>query len=71
MARKAKTRTVYTVLADGKGEGPAGDGTFTHRFWQIENAQAFADRSTCWGRPATVSTETDVPARLIARWSIA
>lgn len=66
-----KRDTVYVVLADGEGSGPAGDGTFTHRFWQKQNAQAFADQHTCWGQACVVSELVDVPPRLLARWTIA
>jgi hypothetical protein len=65
-----KTYTVFEVLADGAGDGPACDGTFVHRFRKLADAQRFAARSTCYGKPATVSDRPDVSRRLMERWGM-
>lgn len=65
----AKGITVYEVLADTDGEGPAGDGTKVFRFRRKRDADDFAKGATCWGVPATVSS-VDVPRRLAARWGL-
>lgn len=65
-----KTYTVYEVLADGSGDGPACDGTYISRFKRAADAQRFASRSTCYGKPATVSVRNDVPKRLMDRWGL-
>lgn len=71
--RNAKPVRVYEVLHDtGRDGGPAGDGTAIRRFHRSERAEAyaFAARSTCYGRPATV-LEHDVPRHLAERWGVA
>lgn len=64
-----KLVTVYEVIADGKGEGPAGDGTHIHRFKLTRDAEAFAARNTYYGRPAHVQTAV-VSKQLAARWCV-
>jgi hypothetical protein len=60
--------TVYEVLADISGDGPACDGTRVFRFWHKREADAFASRNTCYGRLCTVHVEENVPPRLAQRW---
>lgn len=72
---KEKTVKVYEVLHDGAPDGPAGpmgDGTFVKRFGpkQEAAANAFAAKSTYYGKPAKV-TETDAPMRLARRCGVA
>jgi len=69
MARRRLIR-VYEVLADTAGEGPTGDGTVVFRFRRKREAEQFAARSTCWGRPAAVQAH-DAPRRLAERWGVA
>lgn len=69
MASKKLVR-VYVVIADGKGEGPACDGTFVHRFRSQKEADDFAGKSTHYGRPATVQVD-EVPRSLAERWGCA
>jgi hypothetical protein len=61
-------KTVYTMLIDTNGEGPAGDGTVIVRFRNQKKALAYAAAHTCYGRPVKVSEES-VPARIASRWS--
>ncbi len=68
MTRTATVK-VWEVLADTDGEGPAGDGTVVSRFRSERDANAFAARSTCWGRAATASM-VEVPRRIAARWGV-
>lgn len=68
--RSSKTYTVYEVLADGPGDGPACDGTFVHRFRKLPDAQRFASANTCYQRPATVSVNDGVSRRLMERWGL-
>lgn len=60
---------VWEVLADGPGEGPAGDGTFVRRFRSESEANQFASTATCYGRPATVLMD-EVPRKLAQRWGL-
>lgn len=60
---------IYVVIADGPGDGPAGDGTFINRFKSERTATAFAATATCYGRAATVTAD-DVPRRLAQRWNV-
>jgi hypothetical protein len=69
MASK-KTITVYEVLADGSGPGPAGDGTFVRRFRDEKAAKDFAAGATCYGREATASA-FEAPLALARRWGLA
>lgn len=67
------TVRVYEVLADGREDGPsgpAGDGTFVHRFRGKADAERFARGNTCYGKPATVIAD-DVPRSLARRWGLA
>jgi hypothetical protein len=66
---RERTVTVYSVLHDGPGAGAAGDGTHIARFHRKADADAFAQATTCYGRPASADRD-DVPARIAARWSI-
>lgn len=70
MAAK-KTCTVYEVLVDGPGAGPAGDGTRIHRFRDAKVAEAFAKGQTCYGKPATAEKREGVPRHLAERWGVA
>lgn len=65
-----RTVTVYEVLADIDGEGPACDGTKVFRFRSKRDADAFAAKATCYGRPASVDA-FDAPRRLAQRWGMA
>ena len=64
------TVRVYEVLADGAGEGPAGDGTFVRRFRDKGDAERFASGATCYGQPTSVNA-CDAPRRLAQRWGLA
>jgi hypothetical protein len=66
----SKTVRVWEVVADTDGEGPAGDGTVVFRFGSEHEAEAFAARSTCYGRPA-IAHATDAPKHVAARWGFA
>ena len=66
--RTTKGITVFEVLADIDGDGPACDGTRVFRFWNEKEANTFAARSTTYGRPAKVQREDNVSPRLAARW---
>jgi hypothetical protein len=70
MAKASKGVTVFEVMVDGPGEGPAGDGTYIRRFRSQYDAVAFASGKTCWGRPAEVIAHLDVSRQLAARWGI-
>jgi hypothetical protein len=65
----AKDVTVYEVLADGEGQGPAGDGTYVRRFRTEAEALAFAKVSTCYGGKCRVQTCV-APRALARRWGI-
>jgi len=69
MARKT-TVTVYTVLYDGEGQGPAGDGTHTYRSGDKRQAMSWASSHTCYGKPAQVDV-SQAPRRLAERWGLA
>lgn len=66
----AKLVKVFEVLADGKGAGPAGDGTFVRRFRSQREAEQFASTATCYGQPATVTAD-EVSRKLAQRWGMA
>ena len=40
----------------------------TARFTKLKRAQDFAKGKFLYGQPATVDTDSDVPAKLFARW---
>lgn len=61
---------VYEVLADTDTLGPAGDGTVVFRFRTRREADTFAAKNTCYGRPCEVS-DVIVPVRTAARWGVA
>lgn len=63
-------KTIFEVLFDGAGEGPAGDGTHIARFRKRAEAEAFASRNTCYGRPCTAEAR-EVSRRLAARYGLA
>ena len=62
--------TVFEVMVDGAGEGPAGDGTYIRRFRSQYDAVAFASGKTCYGRPAEVIAVEGVSRQLAARWGV-
>lgn len=62
-----KTIRVYEVLADTAGPGSMGDGLNVFRFSSYDEAKAFADANTCYGKMATV-TATDAPKAIANRW---
>jgi len=62
--------TVYDILHDIDGDGPACDGTIVRRFRDKGDAAQFAASATCYGNPAKV-TEARVPKRLAQRWGCA
>jgi hypothetical protein len=67
-----KTHTVYTVVYyDEKSAGPAGDCTHTARFHYRHNADKFAAGRTCYGKPAGIDVDADVPHRIYDRWRAA
>jgi hypothetical protein len=68
--KSRKTVTVYEVIADGSGDGPAGDGTFVRRFRTAQDAAAFAAVATCYGRPAQVQIAENVPRHIAQRWGM-
>jgi hypothetical protein len=61
------TVTIFEVLADIAGPGPACDGTQVYRFRTRPAAESFARGRTCYGRPAEALAAT-VPTRLARRW---
>ena len=63
------TVRVYEVLAEGE-PSPAADGHRVFRFRNRAQAEGFAKRALCYGRPATVEA-FDAPRRLAARWGLA
>lgn len=67
----AKGITVFEVLADIAGDGPAADGTRVFRFRSEIEADAFARRNICYGRACKVQREDNVPKRLAQRWGMA
>lgn len=60
---------IWEVLHDTDGEGPTGDGTVIARFRRGDEAQRFAARNTCYGRPSTADA-TEVTRRLAQRWGV-
>jgi hypothetical protein len=68
--RSTGTVRVYEVLHDGKGDGPAGDGTFIRRFRTQLDADEFARTATAYGQPAKV-TSVDAPRHVAQRWGMA
>jgi hypothetical protein len=69
MAHRSDKVTVWEVLADIDGDGPACDGTKVFRFRDEGEARAFAATATCYGRPATADS-TRVPRRIAERWGM-
>lgn len=65
----AKTVKVWEVVYDGKGSGPAGDGTYIYRTKSEKEAKAFAKQNTAWGKP-TEARMTEAPANVAARWGL-
>ena len=63
-------KTVHTVVYydESRGSGPAGDCSHTARFTNLKRAQDFAKCKFLYGQPATVDTDSDVPAKLYSRW---
>lgn len=64
---------IFVTIVDGPEDGPpgpAGDGTFVHRFRTRRDADDFVAGKTYYGRPATVR-EDKVPLRLAERWGLA
>lgn len=61
---------VWTVLYDGEGDGPAGDGTFVARYRTEAAARVFADGRTCYGSPAR-ALEQEVSRDTARRWGLA
>lgn len=64
------TKTYWFTIIDGKGSGPAGDGTFVVKFGgkgAEDRCRALASKSTCRGVPATAEQAT-APAKVYARW---
>ncbi len=69
--RKARPVTVFTVLFyDARSEGPAGDHTHVRRFRERYEAEQFAKGRECYGQPARVDQEDDVPRHLAERWGV-
>ena len=68
-----RTIRVYEVLYDtglaGDG-GPAADGHAVYRTRSKRDAEAWARRRECYGRPSSVAT-FDAPPRLARRWGLA
>jgi len=70
----AKTYTVHEVVYHDEHNqygGAFGDGSFIARFRKLPAAEKFASARAYYGKPATVTTSTDVPKRLIDRWRFA
>ncbi len=65
-----KTVKVFTTIVDGKGSGPAGDGTFVARFRTRTAAEQFIAGRTYYGNAPTIDEE-DAPRRLAERWGVA
>jgi hypothetical protein len=65
-----KLVTVWEVLCDVDGDGPAGDGTVIRRFRSEPEARRVARESTRYGRPAEAHA-SEVPAQLARRWGVA
>ena len=65
-----KPITIFEVLHDTNGDGPAGDGTVVARFRAKSEAEAFADKSTCYGRQAKAEAR-EVSRPLARRWGLA
>lgn len=61
---------IWEVLYDGKGSGPAGDGTYIYRTRNEKDALKFAKANTAYGSPA-VAKSAVVPYRLAQRWGLA
>lgn len=64
-----RTVKVFEIVHDTDGDGPMGDGVQIYRTRNEREAQAFAARNTCYGRPATVQS-VDAPMRLVKRWGV-
>lgn len=67
----AKLVKVFEVLADGKGAGPAGDGTFVSRFRSERDAIDFASGKTLYGKRGVPVTSVEVSRQLAQRWGLA
>ncbi len=67
----AKLVKVWEVLADGPGEGPAGDGTFVRRFRSEAEATRFAKSATLYGQSNVPVTLVEVSRQLASRWGMA
>lgn len=65
----SSTKTIYEVIYDGAGSGPAGDGTHIARFRTKRDADSFAAQHTAWGRPTT-ATAAVVSVALARRWGL-
>lgn len=66
------TWIIYEVLADGNGDGPAGDGTYVYRFRNLKEARAFARTNTYLGGPIQKDQilKRKVPRQLAQRWGL-
>lgn len=64
------TVRVYEVLHDVDRPGPACDGTVIYRTRSKVEAERFAARNTCYGKPAAASA-ADVSRPLARRWGLA
>lgn len=62
---------VWEVLADGPGEGPAGDGTHVYRFRSEREATEFAKGKTLYGRDTVTADMVEVSRKLAQRWGMA
>lgn len=60
---------VYEFVAHVRDDrsGPAGDGSFTFRFSDKEDALAAANGKELYGQPVEV-IESEVPQRIFDRW---
>lgn len=65
----ARMVKVWEVIYDGKGSGPAGDGTYIYRTKSEKDAKAFAKQNTAWGRP-TEAKMSEVPSNIAQRWGL-
>lgn len=63
-----KLITIFEVLADGVGDGPACDGTHIHRFRKESEANNFAKGKTLYGKNDVPVTRVEVPKRIAQRW---
>lgn len=70
MEKKVKVFVTVVDGPEGCSPGPAGDGTFVHRFRTRRAADDFVAGKTYYGRPAKVHEE-EVSQRLARRWGFA